>query len=580
MFGLSTNDAQTDPLGLKPKTFDDYDRQIREGLPSAERERIDDAYRNLRYANGHFDDVMAQRGGKQSLTQTSERWDPIRPTSDSDTRYEKSQHVLTQPVMKRVISKLCENLYKRGPSRELADKRVSAIYAEVCRRNEMGPLWQRADEFTAIGGFAGFQYAGVETERSPVKINLWSADQVTVWTDPEDHRTLKAVATFDKVDGRTRATLWTEDKLATYTTKRTDSAADGQTRKFQRLTLEDNPYRLPETPEESDQGRGIIPFTFPHFCHPTTEFTYDSPGDNLYELNRYVNFGFDDLADGIRYLTKPIGVAEGVDEGWEAPAIVRPGMFLNLSAGQVDAGGNGPQPKLSYLTAPNDFVSVIWSHLNNYLDLALELEGIPPSAVRMILDARSGVSILAEQAPLLGWTQHRRGSFHTYELAAVEMFCRITASHLRTHGFASQATRFDASALDPGFNLRWPRLYVDLPGPERDRSDGVRLQWGQCSLIDLTMERDDVTREQAVETLKRVKTDNEELTALGIVPLPAVLDVAAGQPKPVEGGVGSESFNQQLDKVASSGNSGRSSGTTGEPVDANGKADDMSGENA
>lgn len=569
MFGFGnwgSHPEQTDASGEpKPKTWKDYARVVEDGLPSSERSRIADAFLNLRYANGHFDDADAARGGSSgSATQavdSSAPWDPYTSTAFGNSRWEKADFRLYPRVMGRVVNELTKNLYKRAPTREFADKQIGAVVQELYQRNRMNALWQEADRFTAIGGYAAFQMAGSDDERKPVGINLWSADQLVTWTDPEDHTKPSAVFTLDKVDGRTRGTLWTEEKILRYTTRRGNFEGD-QTRRFEQVgKAEDNPYRLPK--EAADQGRGILPFSFCHWRQPATEFTDDCPGTNLRELNRYILHGLDESADGVRYLVKPIGVAEGVDEKWEPPAIVKPGMFLNLAAGQIDAGGNGPQPRLLFLTPDSGWVAVVWSHLNNLLDFFLEMEGVPPSSIRMILDARSGVSILAEQAPLLGWTEERRRPFLDYETSTAIKVLQVTAAHLRNHG--RDARRFDEAALDPGLSLLWPRLYVDLPGPERDRSDGNRISWGMASLITIVQEREDCTREQALAKLKQVKDDNDELTALGIEPMPGALKPKAAPSVPSWGG--------GMDQIAAEG-----APIDGEPVDPQAQADSLSQE--
>ncbi|OJW23184.1 MAG: hypothetical protein BGO49_27200 [Planctomycetales bacterium 71-10] len=581
-FGNFGGDGGADDGGAKVKGWEDYHKEVLRGLPDGERERMADAYECLRYSQGHFDDVEAMRAGRGGkFVNTSERFDGITP-SGSNVEYEKADFSLGAPVMKRVCGELTKHLYKRPPTRELADKGVSAVLNDLYRRQSMAGKFQQADHYCTVGGFAGFSFAGLEDPKNPIKVHLWGADQLCVWPDPEDHDQVKAVATVERRDGRTLATLWTEDTISEYRTKRTEHPGTSSARRFELVSKRDNPYRLPSTADQPDQGRGIIPFSFCHFTEPTTEFTTDSPGDNLKELNRYVNWGLDDLADGVRYLTKPIGIAEGVAEDWSAPAVIRPGMFLNMSAGQVDAGGNGPAPKLGYLTADNSFVAVIWSHLNNYLDLCLEMHNVPPSTVRMILEARSGVSILSEREPLLAWTEARRRPWAHYELCAAVKFLEVLAAHVRNHGHDSR--KIDAAALDPGLSLLWPRLYVDLPGPERDRADGVRIQWGYASLIDIVQEREDCTREQALSKLKRVKADNDELTGLGIEPVPAALQpngggggggFGGGPPQLNGPGVGDQG--DQLDQVAAQG-VGRGSGINGEPVDANGQADAVGGE--
>jgi hypothetical protein len=577
MFGFSTfgdSAGQLDTDFDRPKTWEDYSRVVESGLPDDEREALRAAYENLRYANGHFDDLDQAHGRGPSAASPVFRQDSFNEmgpqNGSSDPKYQKPDFRCGQAVAQRVFGELSKNLYKPPPTRQLADRQVSDVVEAIYRANGASALWPEADRLSGVGGYSAFQYAGVEDPKSPVRIHLWSRDQCTVWTHPQDHRKPEAVFTTDRVDGRVRGSLWTEEKHVTYTTRRGNTVAD-QTRRFEVVSVDDNPYRDPD-------GRGIIPFSFAHWRYPATEFTDDSPGNRVTELNKYINFGFDDLADGVRYIVKPIGLAEGVDEAWSAPAIVKPGMFLNLAAGKIDAGGNGPTPTLRYLNPDVAFVQTTWNHLNNYLDLSLEMENIPPSTIRMVLGDRSGVSILSEAAPLLGWTEQRRRPFAHYEAQAVSKCLEVLAAHLRNHG--RDARRFDEAALNPGLRLRWPRLYVDLPGPERDRQDGVRITWGYASLIDIVMEREDCDRDQAVETLKRVKSDNDELQALGIEPVPAVL-----LPKPGGfgadqggGGGGAPSFNESMDQLASNGVGDEGAPVSGMNADPNARADSLSGE--
>lgn len=574
MFGFRTWGDDSNQLddGLpRVKTWQDFARLIEKGLPGAEVARLRDAYLNLRYANGHFDDADAARSGSGGSGSTvvvkGDRWDDAYGPDRSDSRWEKPDFRIYPPIAKRIAGKLSEHLYKRPPTRELADKAVGDLLQEIYIRNGMQALWQEADRLTAVGGFSALQFAADDDPEKPVKIHLWSADQLVPFVNDDDHAKLDAVITLDQVDGRTRATLYTPDKIVRFTTKRGNVVGD-QTRQFVLVgEPADNPYRDAE-------GNGIIPFSFVHWRYPATEFTTDGPGTNIREVNRYILHGLDDTADGVRYLVRPIGVAEGVAEDWEPGAIIRPGMFLNMSAGQVDAGGNGPIPRLSFLTPDSSWVAVVWSHLNNYLDLSLELENIPPSTIRMVLDARSGVSILAEQAPLLGWTEQRRRAFLHYETRAAETCLSVFASSLRAIG--RDTKRIEYAAADPGLQILWPRLYVDLPGPERDRADGVRISWGTASLLDIVQEREDCTRDQALAKLQRVKADNDELEALGITAIPAGL----GSPNNSGGG----SFGQGPGGLALDSNQLDQTGDdaaaplTGEPVDTNAQADALSQE--
>ncbi len=340
MFGFGTYGDETDGDvdATKPKTTQDYIEVVLKGFNESDNDRMRDCYENLRYSLGYFDAMDAVKGGKTAPTSVyqSQRFDVISSTSE-DVRWDKAPFKIGLPVMRRVVGALTENLYRRAPTRQLRDKKVTDLLTAIYRKNGMGPRWQRADQFTAIGGFAAFQFAGSDDETSPLKIHLWSADQLVVFEDEDDPQNVHAVATVDQIDGRTRATLWTEDKVVVFSTKRDQYAASGKPRRFYVVSRKPNPYK-------DINGKGIIPFSFVHYDYPSTEFTMDGPGSLLKNLNEYINFGFDDVADGVRYITKPIGLAEGVDPSWDAPAVIRPGMFLNLAPGSIDVGGNGPAP--------------------------------------------------------------------------------------------------------------------------------------------------------------------------------------------------------------------------------------------
>jgi hypothetical protein len=496
-------------------TIDDIDGEIRAGLRH-ERPRLRQASENWRTYLGHFDDDSAERSGR--VFARSDSWDADAPDR-GPTRYDRMDFALTMPVMQRIVNVLCGNLYKKNPTRELATPEATKWLEGVYRRNKIAGKWPMADRMTASGGFAAYQCAGDSDPAAPVKVQLWGPDQVAVWVNPDDPERPLGVATLDKYNRQTRLTLWTEEEIRSYTSKRTVTEEWTGGQSFDFVSKKPNPYRMPKAAD--DQGRGILPFSFAHFYEPIGDFCYDGPGDWLNELNQYINFGCDDLADGVRYLSKPIGLAEGVSETWDPPVVMKPGMFLHLPASGVDAGNNGPVPTLRFVSPELQFVQTVWSHLNSHLDTALEMIGIPPSTIRLMLEARSGIAVLSERAPLLEFAEQRRRPFAGYEHDLARLTLLIGAAHRTNHGRDARMLQEVAIASDIGLVLGWPRLYVDLPGPERDRADSARVATGQASLIDILQEREDCTREQALARLKRVKSDNDELQALGIEPNPS-----------------------------------------------------------
>lgn len=107
--------------------------------------------------------------------------------------------------------------------------------------------------------------------------------------------------------------------------------------------------------------------------------------------------------------------------------------------------------------------------------------------------------------------------FGDYESQAAGKAATVAAAHLIVNG-RTPPPWLAATAADPGLSLRWPQLFVQLPGPERDRSDEWELSMGLTSKIQLLMARLDLTRDQAVDRLRQIDADNAELLAIGVEP--------------------------------------------------------------
>jgi hypothetical protein len=484
------------------------EQDVEGGLPN-QIGRMRDAYDCLRFSQARFEEY---------------------PTRHKDQRYRSPAVRRTSPVFSRVVSILSMHLYKQQPTRKLRDPEASQWLETVYKRAGFGAKMRRCDQLTCIGGYAGYQFAGSTDPNSPVSIQLWGADQTAFWVDPNEPTKPAAVATVDFYDNQRRLRLWTKDEIVTYTTdKGVIHPAFGGTA-FRWLDRKDNPYR-------GRDGKGIIPFAFAHWCYPAQDFETNGPGLNLKELNQAVNERLDLLGDSVFFNCRPIGIAENVDDGWTAPAELRPGDFISLPATAIDAGGNGPSPTLRYLLPELGYIEADWADLNSYLDHSLEMWGVPPSLIRMIQSgARSGASIQAEQLPILGWVEGRRSDWITYEEEFARLCVQIGECHLRNVGMQPEADQLQALLDDWSFVLRWPSLYIDLPGPAKDAADDWRLRHSQVSLVGLVKERCDMTEEEAWEQISKVAQENARLRALGIDPLgtsPAIASMMP--PEAVEG---------------------------------------------
>lgn len=474
------------------------EREIEAGLPN-QIGRMRDAYDCGRFDSGRFEEY---------------------PTRHKDMRYRSPAVRRTSLIMRRIVDILTMHLYKSQPTRKLRDPAVSTWLETVYRRNRMWAKWRRAERLALIGGFAAFQFAGSTDPTAPLDINLWGADQLAFWVDPLNPTKVQAVATVDFADNQRHLTLWTKEQIVTYRTEKGAIHPAFGSVTFRPTNFNGKPARRPNPYKDRD-GEGIIPFSFMHWQYPCTDFETNSPGLNLKELNEHVNERLDNLGDSIYFNCKPIGVAEGVDDGWTPPAELRPGDFLKLPA-EADLSGTGPTPTLRYLMPDLAYVTKDWEDMSAFLDHTLETYGVPPSLIRMVQSgARSGAAIMTEQLPILGWVEGRRADWASYEEDAAETALAVAASHLGANGLFDDAAMLLDALDDWSFTLRWPALYVQLPGPDRDRADDWRIAHSQISLIGIKQEREDLTEDEALEAIAKVAKQNAALRAMGIEPNPA-----------------------------------------------------------
>lgn len=489
---LSAAAGPTRPANQPSRAVDRraIEREIAAGLPN-QSERMRDARACLRYSMARFEEF---------------------PTRHKDARYKSPAVRRTSPIFKRIMEVLTMHLYKSQPTRKLRDPMVSEWLEQVYRRNNCWAKLRRLDQLTLIGGFGALQFVGGTDPKLPLDIRLWGADQIAYWVSPTDPTKVEACATLDLFDNQRHLKLWTRDETVEYITAKglLHPATGGTAYREVSGSRKPNPY-------VDREGQGIIPFAFAHWQFPAQEFEESGPGLNLKQLNEGVNDRLDNLGESIYFNCRPIGVAEGIDEGWVPPAELRPGDFLKLPAASVDVAGNGPVPTLKYLMPDLSYVTVDWEDQNAFLDHTLEMWGVPPALVRMIQSgARSGASIQAEQLPILGWVEGRRADWGAYEEGFARTGIQVAESHLRNSGLADDANTLQATLDDWNFSQRWPPLHIQLPGPERDKADDWRLENKLISLVGIVQERQDLSEEEAFEALAKVKGQTDQLKAMGI----------------------------------------------------------------
>lgn len=478
--------------------------EIVDGRLQHETGRLGDAARNFDYYCGRFEAYPTRNR---------------RPVSGRNDRRR------TRRIMRRIVETLTEGQYKKPPTRTLiGDTAASKWLADCYKANRMAALWAKADQYALVADFAGIQFSGSTDPAKVVDVRLWRADELIVWTDPDDPTRAGAVATIDRYDAGMRLRLWTATNLLTFQRRKAAGPAEDD-RAWRLVASEPNAY-------------GVIPFAFVTVGIPVDEFAPPGPGNYLAQLNDNINGQLDDIGDNVRFGIIPTPIARNVHPGQPTPQGLLPGEWLMLWRNAVSPADPRPtEPTLEFAVPPSEYVAVAHDDLARYTDGGLEDCGIPPGLIRMTGDAASGFAMLLESAPIVKRNELRRQDFAFFESEAARVCVAVAAAHLGNNRRSVPAWMPRVVADPAPLALKWPPLYVQMPGPERDRSDSWRVDAGLADAVDLLMERDDLTEEEALAKLEALAKRRPRLVALGVpsavaptptkAPAPAVGESAA-----------------------------------------------------
>ena len=451
--------------------------EIRGGLEN-EIPRIDEARKNLDFYRGDFSQHPVRIGSKG---------------------YASNQYPRYSLVMQRCVNVLTNNLYRNGPKRLINGHAEATTWLNgVYRRNNVDALFQQADRMATVSDVSLFQVSKTADPLKPVKIQLWDASQFTVWLDPEDQTKFIAVALIDVYNEQRRCRLWTEETVTSYATTQWRRGQTAGATAFELVS-------------EDDNDLGFIPFCSVHFDLPITDFWTTSPGSYLASVNDGMNHALTQNFDSINYNLRPIIKGRNVPPEWSPPSPITPGDMWFLPPNVSSEGGGASEPDVEYLQADPAFVAASWADFQAYLDHVLEMNGVPPASIRMVQSAaRSGTSIIAEQAPLILWAEGRQRPFACYEDALASLVLRMGREHLGGQDdleLQTTAAHLAGAYADPGLALRWPKMYPDLPGPAQDLEDKWSLDNRLASRVTILMKRENMTREEAAAFLDEIDAD-------------------------------------------------------------------------
>jgi hypothetical protein len=395
-----------------------------------------------------------------------------------------------------IVGVLTQHLYAPGPSRTWSEPAGQEFLERVYSDNHLDALMLRCDELATLGDAAALQVDVDEGDfaKKPVTLRVWGPDEFHVWEDPDNRNQPAAVVTKDKYDQQTRYRLWTDEECYTFLTKKGEGTSGGRVATL--VGTEPNTYQC-------------LPFGFVHYNYPAQTFWECGPGDFIARSEIRANDRLSRLDEAVQRYLDPHLLVKNARPGWRL--VAKPGQPVLLPSGGVIQGPDGPEPgppvELEYLQGHPD-IAVAWEDLRGGILQVLEAMGVPESAIRQVqASVASGIALLVEQAPLLTRARGRRSAFGVYEGELARTVLRCAGNHYRRAELVTAAAKGILS-------LGWPAPSIPVPTDDWLQTEVAKVQAGLKSLIMVAQEMYGVAREQAVEILRQVKADQDELQTI------------------------------------------------------------------
>jgi hypothetical protein len=509
-------DLDADAQDVTP-SLDSVEEEVRSGLPTAE-ERLECAKAN--------EDFYQLRNALYVEKRDSEEG------ADFARRPKR-----TSKLTRKAVTTLTSLLYSPGPSRAFeglpagAEELIAGVYAA----NHVNALMQRADRKATLNDCCALQAVGTGDPKRPVRLYLWGADEFEPFFRDDDPTTPWAVCTRSlmRQGGKAwrRYELWSKHEHRVYTTKPVDwlyflATASG--------TRADYRPDLSGTVDARGRGDGanpygVLPFAFVWNETPVDRFWGSGIGSALRDCNAEVDRELSDLAEHVQKFLNPRLFLRNVSGGFRWRD--QPGRPTHLPPRPGTEGEVAPDPDIFALQVQLA-VEETWLDAEKYANQTFYELDVPLSAVRQDQSGpTSGIQIIAEQAPLLAYTKARQAPFAQYERGVAQVILAVAGGYYEKPEWAAAAENVE-------LRLTWPEPAVPVPSPETDDADDWELARGVTSLVDIIARRRGVTRDQAMDVLKQVAKDREEVAEIfgtdPTQPTADAADVAAAASRAVE----------------------------------------------
>lgn len=355
-------------------------------------------------------------------------------------------------LTRAITDSLC-TLYQDPVRRKFENEAYDKVWGEV---KSFEKTMQTVDRYTFLAGTVAVR--PVWTDDGKMSFALYASNHIEVTCDPEDpKKIISALLTWNTSEGGTYSHLWTIEEFV--------EAKDDSV-----VSRSNNPY-------------GVIPLVFFNNDDNPWEF-FDVPATDLILSNLTLNKLMTDLNYTVTFQTHGQLVLKGAPLDY-VPAL-GPSTYLTISDQQ------GADAK--YINPSADISQAIEA-INLNLEMFFASRRIPESIVRAKeSSAKSGISIIAEQASLADWRKRRIVTMRDSEAALIDLTLKTIAYHKTGAAFGG----------DPiGVVLDYQDLQIPMSA-EQQSEWTWRFQNKLATPIDWLMAQNpDLTEKTALELYKK-----------------------------------------------------------------------------
>lgn len=340
----------------------------------------------------------------------------------------------------RVLVDILSQLYRRPVKRTITgDTRAAERIRAAFARNPLDLLLLNVDRLARLHGVCA---VGANWQEGQIRLWPWPAHRLCVVADPLWPARPLAVIAFPAGDGGL-AHVWTAQHFASVNNGRVI--------------------------HEAEHGLGRVPFAFVHDRSPVDGFWVEGRGLSIVPANAEFNAKLTELAQTVSL--QGFGVMEIVNPDPAQPLVVSPARAIQFSV-------SGNQPYGVNFKAPNAPIAELIADLEFHLRTLLKTQRIPESVLSVHAASNiSGVSILAQQTPVLEDRVERQQLFRAFESDLAQLYAALLREHEGLGGPVE-------------LHVNYPEPELEQSATERMAMDDWRLKHGLVTPWAL-MRRDD-----------------------------------------------------------------------------------------